>query len=147
MRLIDADAVHKFVENKVAEGKGDWKNGVPYEWAWALAAVDAQPTVEAEPVRHGRWEWYEEWTDAPSHVPSKLVGCDWLCSECGVKLAEYIAQEEPTESRFGVLARGHIAREVWLNRYLNRPSYEPKLSYCPHCGAKTDGGDDHDGSA
>ena len=49
-RLIDADAMHKFVEDKVAEGK-DWcANGVPFEWAYALTAVDLQPTVDAVPV-------------------------------------------------------------------------------------------------
>lgn len=50
MRLIDADAMHKFVEDKVAEGKDGWANGVGYEWAWTLTAVDMQPTVDAIPV-------------------------------------------------------------------------------------------------
>jgi hypothetical protein len=55
MRLIDADAMHKFVEDKVAEGKDGWANGVPYEWAYALTAVDAQPTIDAVPVVHAHW--------------------------------------------------------------------------------------------
>ena len=55
MRLIDADAMHKFVEDKVAEGKDGWANGVPYEWAYALTAVDSQPTIDAVPVVHARW--------------------------------------------------------------------------------------------
>ena len=55
MRLIDADAMHKFVEDKVAEGKDGWANGVCYEWAWTLTAVDMQPTIEAEPVKYGMW--------------------------------------------------------------------------------------------
>ena len=50
MRLIHADAMHKFVEEKVAEGKDGWANGVGYEWAWALTAVDMQPTIDAVPV-------------------------------------------------------------------------------------------------
>ena len=49
-RLIDANAMHKFVEEKVAEGKDGWANGVPYEWAYALTAVDLQPTVDAVEV-------------------------------------------------------------------------------------------------
>lgn len=55
MRLIDVDAMHKFVEDKVAEGKDGWANGVPYEWAYALTAADMQPTIDAEPVQHGYW--------------------------------------------------------------------------------------------
>lgn len=50
MRLIDADAMHTFVEEKVAEGKDGWANGVPYEWAYALTAVDMQPTIDAVEV-------------------------------------------------------------------------------------------------
>lgn len=50
MRLIDADAMHKFVEDKVAEGKDGWANGVPYEWAYALTAVDMQATIDPESV-------------------------------------------------------------------------------------------------
>ena len=55
MRPIDADAMHKFVEDKVAEGKDGWANGVPYEWAYALTAVDMQPTLDYAPVKHGEW--------------------------------------------------------------------------------------------
>ena len=43
MRLIDADALHKYVEDK-------FKDNVPYEWAWVLTAVDSAPTVDAVPV-------------------------------------------------------------------------------------------------
>ena len=54
------------------------------------------PTIEAEPVRHGRWE----------RKRHKLFGnsYDYVCSACGCDyaLAEY--------------------------------------NYCPHCGAKMDGG-------
>lgn len=43
MRLIDADALHKFVEE-------EFKDDVPYEWAWALTVVDHTPTIDAVPV-------------------------------------------------------------------------------------------------
>ena len=43
MRLIDADALHKYVEDK-------FKDNVPYEWAWVLTAVDSAPTIDAVPV-------------------------------------------------------------------------------------------------
>jgi hypothetical protein len=48
-RYIDADSVHKFVEQKVAEGKDGWSNGVPYEWEYALAVIDMQPTADVAP--------------------------------------------------------------------------------------------------
>ena len=43
MRLIDADALHDFVSE-------EFKDDVPYEWAWALTAVDHAPAVDAVPV-------------------------------------------------------------------------------------------------
>jgi len=43
MRLIDADALHDFVSE-------EFKDDVPYEWAWALIAVDHAPAVDAVPV-------------------------------------------------------------------------------------------------
>lgn len=61
MRLIDADAMHKFVEDKVAGGKDGWANGVSYEWAWTLSAVDMQPTIDAVPaVRCRECKWWHE---------------------------------------------------------------------------------------
>ena len=43
MRLIDADALHNFVSE-------EFKDDVPYEWAWALTAVDHAPAVDAVEV-------------------------------------------------------------------------------------------------
>lgn len=48
-RYIDADAIHKFVDEKVAEGKDGWRNGVPYEWAYALTVIDNAPTADVVP--------------------------------------------------------------------------------------------------
>ena len=42
-RLIDANALHDFVSE-------EFKDDVPYEWAWALTAVDYAPAVDAVPV-------------------------------------------------------------------------------------------------
>ena len=75
MRLIDADAMHKFVEDKVAEGKDGWANGVPYEWAYALTAVDMQPTIDAAPVVHGYW------IEVFGRKYGNSLGMQ--CSECG----------------------------------------------------------------
>ena len=42
-RLIDADTLHDFVSE-------EFKDDVPYEWAWALTVVDHAPTVDAVEV-------------------------------------------------------------------------------------------------
>lgn len=82
MRPIDADAMHKFVEEKVAEGKGGFANGVPYEWAYALTAVDMQPTLDYAPVKHG-------------HYGFVVGSATWVCvtfgtcSECKERVAWY----------------------------------------------------------
>ena len=43
MRLIDANALHDFVSE-------EFKEDVPYEWAWALTVVDHAPAVDSVPV-------------------------------------------------------------------------------------------------
>ena len=60
-RLIDANAIHDFVSE-------EFKDDVPYEWAWALTVVDQAPAVEAveivrcEKCKHAVWdEEYEMW--------------------------------------------------------------------------------------
>ena len=46
MRLIDVDKIYQDVEEALAEKKGDFANGIPYEWAWTLTVLGAQPTIE-----------------------------------------------------------------------------------------------------
>lgn len=45
MRLIDADAI------KIPKGFFEKVDNVPKFYDW----LDDQPTIEAEPVKHGRW--------------------------------------------------------------------------------------------
>lgn len=71
MRLIDADAfVDKF-------------SHIPMVQDAIRKAVDAMPTVDAVPVRRGRWE----------HHPEIGWGSTWLCSECGEKTVETVMGE------------------------------------------------------
>lgn len=44
-RLIDADELRKEVKQK----------GTSSELIWCVAEIDRAPTIEAEPVRRGRW--------------------------------------------------------------------------------------------
>jgi hypothetical protein len=71
MRLIDADAMRQdWLENG--------QNEYVYDTNAVLDSIDAQPTIEAEPVRHGRWvESLVIQTDI-----SALY--DYTCSECAI---------------------------------------------------------------
>lgn len=71
IRPIDANAMHKFVEEKVAEGKDGWANGVPYEWAYALTAVDMQPTLDYVP----RQQWISVNDRLPGKKGDYIVNC------------------------------------------------------------------------
>ncbi len=89
MRLIDADNFKKdfcaYCGETICNGYCD-----------EMDIINQQPTVEAEPVRHGRWEYI----DAPMFGnPYGSYKCD-----CGNSMPH-------------------------------------KTNYCPHCGAKMDGGD------
>lgn len=77
MRLIDADALWLDIANRSAclhdccpRTKG--KNGV-------LSLIDEAPIIEAEPVRHGRWEMHGDDDD---------LSCCYFCSQCGYNMDE-----------------------------------------------------------
>ena len=72
MRLIDADALKKrigvivngMIEGDETETELKFFNMINYVLE---SSVDETPTIEAEPVRHSRWEWGED---------------GWQCGEC-----------------------------------------------------------------
>lgn len=66
MRLIDADALANYANNQIV----------------GITANDIMrfPTVDAEPVKHGRWIRAEA-KGYPVKCPSI-----WYCSECGEKI-------------------------------------------------------------
>lgn len=66
MRLIDADALANYANNQIV----------------GITANDIMrfPTVEAEPVKHGRWIRAEA-----KGYPVKRSSI-WYCSECGEKI-------------------------------------------------------------
>lgn len=147
MRLIDADAMHKFVEDKVAEGKDGWKNGVPYEWAYALTAVDMQPTVEATPVVHGRWKYHPSTlTLNGSYTCTACGSISWnhninkakYCPFCGAKMDGLpichgdCGTPTPEEAWERLLPKEDKPRAI----YLGFSSHDCESRYkCPVCGA------------
>ena len=86
MRLIDADALINDRENFIVIGAGD-------NICIDIYDIEKAPTIEDEPVKHGRWEWdtediyrctvcYEK-----VHVKEVMGRPDWdYCPNCGAKM-------------------------------------------------------------
>ena len=81
MRLIDADAMRE-----------DWletgENEYVYDTNAVLNSIDAQPTVDAVPVVHGRWGNYDPYLDGYRCSRCKLSHrcCTPYCPNCGAKM-------------------------------------------------------------
>lgn len=76
MRLIDADALMKNI------GKIPQLRGITY--GRMKRAVEETPTVDAEPVRHGRW------IPVDGEAP-----CDeWDCTACGRRMTFMVDMDE-----------------------------------------------------
>lgn len=77
-----------------------------------LADLEERGAVE---VVHGRWEWFEEWNPSTPDHPRECEDCGWRCSKCKTALEDVVGG------------------------YWDNIDEEPKLNYCPNCGAKMDG--------
>ena len=83
MRLIDADALISKIEKRYIDaciqvktrrsGKGV-QCGIALGMNRARNEISEQPTIDAVPVRHGRWRVV--------NVPKKWGGATLRCSEC-----------------------------------------------------------------
>lgn len=99
-----------------------------YDSGWTDCALKVRkeqrlktsPTIEAEPVRHGRWEWYEEWGPSTWLEPPDIINAGWKCTECGIDLGEYLTAK--------------LHEEV----YVGDMDKMPEVDRCPNCGAKMD---------
>ena len=86
MRLIDADTLKKWLEtNKANVNPLDYNTKATY--AECITMVEISETIEAEPVRNGRWERYsatmQECSVCKKHT---AVHRYKYCPECGAKL-------------------------------------------------------------
>lgn len=78
------------------------------------------PTIDAEPVRHGRLEFYEDWGPSTWLEPPDLNKAGWKCSNCGIDLGDYLTDC------------------LGVNVYVDEEDKMPKIKSCPNCGAKMD---------
>lgn len=69
MRLIDADAGMEIFEKKA---QGSMFDGT-LRWVIPISELDALPTIDAAPVRHGRWIMTNDHEDGTA---------DFECSNC-----------------------------------------------------------------
>lgn len=72
MQLKDADELKKFMERMLCTGKEPDKER--YTCDVVCCVIDEVPSVDAEPVRHGRWIY------DPNGMDFNLGA--WVCSEC-----------------------------------------------------------------
>ena len=87
VRLIDANALKDRIDSAFTTyGECTYVKGI----------IDAQPTIEAEPVRHGRWD-YGECTNCKRNLLELCGGEDYelsmhaefdavFCPFCGAKM-------------------------------------------------------------
>ena len=88
MRLIDADALIDFID------MGHYRN--PLESCFSerdvVDMLESRPTIEAEPVKHGRWVQVSNnpWDGARCSACGRYFrGSEWedrFCKVCGAKM-------------------------------------------------------------
>lgn len=98
MRLIDADALRKAMYHRAFETDGDtmWQSGCWVRYKAIEQVVKEQPTVEAEPVRHGHWINHpDDLFPADSMIECSVcheyeyaTANDNFCGNCGAKMDE-----------------------------------------------------------
>lgn len=85
-RLIDADALISSVLKKAIDDA--FLNGNTDMHRLLIQVIAHQPTIDAEPVRHGKFIG----TEYDGYADGNPVYYEWKCSECGCVFEE----EEPT---------------------------------------------------
>lgn len=103
MRPIDADAVYKIIESyeirkeTIGNPLSDWEYGYTCGIERAESEIECAPTVDAEPVRHGKWiysndfHWYTASCNKCGYqrrTDIKAEGWNqWkFCPNCGAKM-------------------------------------------------------------
>lgn len=128
MRLIDADALIEIINNKNYCGSG-------YQAYYQACSdvfdeIESSPTIEAEPVRRGRWVLKAEKGGCLDyHVRANCSECGWdYYSKDGVGNPEFV---------FSAFCHGNEAAAILF--VLENAKRQKLFCSCPNCGAKMDG--------
>ena len=152
-RLIDANAGVELLQRMAANyaAIGRLKEAQDYAaTANVLNSSACFPTIDAEPVRHGRWvhEIHDFYRESMCEDYCLTVFITTKCSECGEKHGEngqvysqdFIGEEGGERPVENVAEKIDLARRNYLAG-LRRGRYKLK-NYCPNCGAKMDAKED-----
>lgn len=118
VRLIDANALPNY-KCQVTATIGDRKGHAEMRFVF-WQDIEKAHTIDAVPVVHGRWEWYEDWGPSTWLDPPDLDKSGWKCSNCGIDLGDYLTDC------------------LGVNVYVDEEDKMPKINSCPNCGAKMD---------
>lgn len=100
MRLIEANALKVHMCNMCDDGERECKGD---ESCALLVWVNDMPTIDAVPVRYGRWIFVGEETmhDGWTYRKYKCSECDFVtveaknfCQNCGVKMGEVLSDAD-----------------------------------------------------
>ena len=69
-------------------------------------------TMIEQQVKHGQWEWFEEWIPSTPDHPKECEDCGWRCGKCKTALEDVVGG------------------------YWDDPFETPMINYCPNCGVK-----------
>ena len=107
MRPIDADALKEHICNMCDDGERECKGD---ESCAILCWVNDMPTIEAEPVRHGRW------IEKPPYEDETVKGLEFqiVCSLCDEQNSSITFDENSVP----------IAKTFY------------RTKFCPNCGSR-----------
>lgn len=83
MRLIDADTLKEQIPETSVDIFENCRNCSLLDKDQVLEIIDAAPTIDAEPIRHGRWIYrvYREYNSLTSRELTSIAF--YKCSVCG----------------------------------------------------------------
>ena len=96
MRLIDADALRKVIQNDLDIGDNVGDDGYYNAMYMCLEYIDKAPIIEERPT--GEWIRYRDNPHQPEHIKCSICGQYWsiadhdktfeYCFKCGAKIKE-----------------------------------------------------------
>lgn len=111
VRLIEANSLIKEIESNHCKGCDNYNGAMcrACEWMDAMDYIEDAPTIDAQPVKRGRWS--ECWRDPARNVISVI------CSACEGASLTYLPKRD--------LAVEDVPKKICI-----------QMPYCPNCGAK-----------